>query len=417
MKPNLIFSTAVGLLSVASMASMSVVLMYGPGPKVPPFEERWWQGAHRFVADGNEDGNHFGHCLALDGHIALVDAPLSKSDSVYLFQGDQKEWKSVGRIEPGNVTPICIFGESVALCNGMALVGKPVAEIASDDMAGAAYLYRADGSGPWKPIARLTGSDATVGDQFGNCVALEKGIAFVGTIGQRNSGAVYIFREDTPGRWRECGKLVPDVPVPVDSFGWPIAVGGDLVVIGAHCDRGEGQIQAGAAYVFQRNSAGSWKQLAKLTAPDSHRHEYFGHSVAVFGDSVLVGAPGYANGHASAYLFRHDNAGVWKSVAELTPHGSPSDCSFGHAIAMNDRIIAVGAPLENKASGAVYLFNLDNRGVLREVGHVTLPGQRHDNWFGVSMAVSGDTLLVGAQQGGGKSEKSGAAYLFHLGGT
>ncbi len=378
-----------------------------------------WRDGQRIFASDGADGEHFGHAVALDGDRILVGAPEAKrsghcTGAAYLFRREGQELSPVGNLGGPEATPLGGFGDSVALCGHLALVGKPSDDGAADESAGAAYLYQEDGSGQWHRLARLVAHDAAAGDRFGNCVALENGIALIGTRGQRHSGAVYVFREEAAGNWRECGKLTPSLPVADDSFGWPIALGGDLAVVGAHTSRQEGQSQAGAAYVFQRNLSGNWQQLAKLTVPDLGEHDFFGRAIAIQDRAILVSACGYANGQAAAYLFREDRAGTWQAVARLTPRNPVPDRFFGAAVAMNDRVIAIGALHENDASGAVYLFSADGNKVPRQTGRITLPGQPSRQWFGVALALSGDSLLVGADCGGGKTPKSGAAYLFPL---
>ena len=304
------------------------------------------------------------------------------------------------------------LGSSVAICGETILVGKPGDGRAGDD-SGVACLYHKDAQGNWNFSRTLVADDAMADEMFGIYVALGEHLALVAARGWNRSGAVYAFQQDDSGNWHQQAKLVSATPTAGDLFGWPIAIDGDLAVVGAQGDCNGGPFQTGAAYVFQRDATGSWKQLTKLTAPDTD-HFKFGRSIAVFDKTILVGAPGYANGRATVYLFRPTSTGVWKAVTELAPSGPWSDRSFGHTVAMNGRNIAVGAPLENKASGAVYLFQTDGNGIPSQIGRITLPDQRADSWFGVALAISGDVLLVGAQYGDGYDRKSGVAYLFGL---
>jgi hypothetical protein len=342
----------------------------------------------------------------------LVDAPAVSCGAAYVFE----RYSRTPVVRLGGEDPAAFgeFGESVALCGQTALVGKS-GDDHSGEYTGAACLYRNDGKGHWNRVARLVAADAAAGEQFGISVALAEGIALVGSRGKDCSGSVYVFEEASPGSWQQVAKLTSHDQSSEDHFGWPIAVSGELVVVGAHLDTVERHYPVGAAYVFQRDAMARWKQIAKLAPPEGNNHQRFGRAIALCGRTVAVGSPGLYSNCGIVYLFHQDSSGDWQPIAQLKPRDTASSSCFGQAVAMRGGTIAVGAPLQKQAAGAVYLFQSGGDGGWQQIAKITVPGRPTDRWFGASLALSDNALLVGAYRGPGNTPKSGAAYLFRLG--
>ena len=130
-------------------------------------------------------------------------------------------------------------------------------------------------------------------------------------------GAAYIFERNQNGMdsWGKLGKLTASDAQDFDQFGVPVAISGDTAVVGAVSKDGDG-LNRGAAYIFERNRDGTdpCGQVAKLSASDAEDHDSFGHSVAVSGDTVVVGANGQdgvgGNALGAAYIFERNQGGV-----------------------------------------------------------------------------------------------------------
>ena len=136
---------------------------------------------------------------------------------------------------------------------------------------------------------KLMATDKQAGDRFGTSVSLSGNTAVIGSFGDDdeglNSGSAYIFRK-TAGVWQQIAKLTAGDAAGPDHFGFSVAVSGNTAVIGAYQDGGTSQ---GSAYIF-REVGSVWQQIAKLTADDAVAHDQFGFSVAISGDTVLIGA-------------------------------------------------------------------------------------------------------------------------------
>ena len=171
--------------------------------------------------------------------------------------------------------------------------------------------------------AKLTASDGAGGDWFGFSVAVDRDTAVVGAAldgvgGNASQGSVYVFTRSS-GSWTQQQKLTASDGAASDWFGRSVAMSGDTAVVGAPFDDDNGT-DSGSAYVFTRSS-GSWTQQQKLTAPDGAASDRFGISVAVDGDTAVVGAYldtiGGDREQGSAYVFTR-SGGSWTQQQKLT---------------------------------------------------------------------------------------------------
>ena len=201
---------------------------------------------------------------------------------------------------------------------------------------------------------------------------------------------------------------------PGDAFGDAVALGRDWLVVGAPGPDGPG-VDPGAAYVFRRAGA-SWVFDAKLTASDAAAGGHFGHSVAIDGETLVVGAWGdaaFGDESGAAYVFSRQD-GTWAEAAKLVASDALPGDSFGAAVALSAGAIAVGAYAADPfgaSSGAVYVFQeLD--GAWDERARLTAADGRAGQYFGCAVSLDGDRLLVGARGDDDAGANAGAAYLF-----
>ena len=221
---------------------------------------------------------------------------------------------------------------------------------------------------------------------------------------------------------RETAKLTATDADAGDSFGHSVDISGDWAVIGAYRDQiSNGAWDAGSVYVYRRHG-NAWVGQAKLTASDASPGDWFGFSVAIDGDVILVGSKadddnGSASG--SVYVFRFDGVD-WIEEAKLTASDGARDDEFGHSVALDDDVVVVGAPQNNLTGpGWSYVYRLDGVQWVEEAKLVASDGQAEDD-FGISVSVSGDVALIGAWNVGntGRSypDGAGAAYFYRFDG-
>ena len=263
----------------------------------------------------------------------------------------------------------------------------------------------------------LIASDHQLGEEFGYSVALSGDTALVGAKDDSDqgnfSGSAYVFtRSGTT--WTQQQKLLAPGGAPYDRFGYSVALSGDTLVVGVPYDDDNG-IDSGSAYVFVR-SAGVWTLQHKLLASDGAQHDDFGVSVAVDGDTALVGALyGHVddNNTGSAYVFVRSGA-TWFQQGKLKAADGSQRDKFGLAVALDGDTALVGARSDDDkgdGSGSAYVFVRSGATWAQQAKLLASDGASHDV-FGRSVAVDGDTALVGANADDDVGLNSGSAYIF-----
>jgi len=198
----------------------------------------------------------------------------------------------------------------------------------------------------------LRASDAQTDDYFGWSIAVSGNDAIVGAIHENGgpgdpqlySGAAYVFQRNQDGasRWGQVQKLMASDPQDYDSFGISVGISGEFAIVGAtNEDGGPGDpIQsAGAAYIFRRDQggAGNWGEVVKLTAPDAEMEDSFGLSVAIYGDTAIVGAykedggpTGPTIDAGAAYVFENIGGFGWVHIKTIRPGARRPEIGSGN---------------------------------------------------------------------------------------
>jgi len=304
------------------------------------------------------------------------------------------------------------FGYAVSISGDWAVVGAPGDDDAGES-TGAAYVYlRAGGS--WSQEAKLLAGDAAADSAFGYSVSIKEDRLVVGApnedVGGLSSGAAYVYVRSA-GTWVEEAKLEASDEDSNMYFGYSVSQSGDTVVIGAS---GMGFVGPGAAYVYVQ-IAGTWTEQAKLLASDGQDRDSFGESVSVDGDVVVVGASDADNGALSAgaaYVFTRSGS-VWSEAARLGASDPQESTAFGQSVSMAGDVVVVGDPLHAEPfgfEGAVYVF-VRNGAMWPQQAKVTASSTL-SSFFGESVSLRGDILLVGAAGDRSAGSWAGAAYLF-----
>jgi hypothetical protein len=317
-------------------------------------------------------------------------------------------------------TPESVFGNHVAVSGDTAVVGAPKMHHSAFRGAGAAYVFTRVGD-TWIEQAKLTPSDGVAGDRFGWSVGISGDTIVVSSLWddvgiQADQGSAYVFTR-TAGTWTEQAKLTASDGVPLDEFGFSVAVSGDDVIVGAKSLGEElGVPPQGSAYVFTR-TGGAWTQQEKLTASEGVVGNGFGFRVGLDGDTAVVGAVTDNGGQGSAYVFTR-TGGEWTQEKELT--GSEGSAEFGFWVALAGDTVVVGDP-SDEGKGAAYVFTRsagdwpEQKKLTASDGTGKAANPADGDYFGRSVAVSGDTVVVGAQfddVGPDNTNAQGSAYVF-----
>ncbi len=213
-------------------------------------------------------------------------------------------------------------------------------------------------------------------------------------------------------------KLVPSDGAAGDQFGFSVAVSGETIVIGAPFADVLGVDDAGAIYVFVHDGA-SFVEEAKLVASDLAFGDHFGWSVAISGETIIAGSP-HANTIGSdagaAYVFVHNGAD-WTEEAKLVGSSTATGFQFGRSVSIDDDIAVIGAPaIATGTAGKAYVFARSS-GIWGQQALLAASDSIPGNSFGWSASVAGNRALVGAINANGQANNSGAAYAYVQSGT
>jgi hypothetical protein len=238
---------------------------------------------------------------------------------------------------------------------------------------------------------------------------------------EADAGSAFVFvRFGTS--WIPQAQLIAPDAFDGDNFGSSVALDGDTVVVGVAGDDTVGTSN-GSAYVFVRFGT-VWSPQAKITAPDAEEYDYFGSSVGLDGDTAVVGAvwdnlPGASNA-GSAYVFVRSGS-VWTYQAKLIATHPETGDNFGYSVAVDEDTAVVGAILDDSPAGSyagsATVFVRSGM-TWTPQAKLTAPDAAGDDQFGSSVDLTGGTAVVGAYQDDVREmTDTGSAYVFVRSGT
>ena len=356
-----------------------------------------------------------GFAVALADGYAFIGAPGRQESvgAVGVFSRVGEGWRDARQFI--ELSPVGQrFGASVDMHNGFVAVGAPLARGADGQSTGGVHVFTEPLDHTQVPYS-LGPEDVDRAARFGSSVALLDDLVVSGAPGsgsQAAPGRAYAFTKTAGGSWDRATttKLSASDEADGNAFGESLDMDENTLVIGAP---GAGS-RAGAAYIIpvDRISGAATTTSIRLTASDGASGDELGASVAVAGNTVVVGAPG----GGAAYLFTRPSGG-WSSTSSGTKLAAPNGANpdgFGASVAIDGDIVVVGAPLVQGSDGklgAVYVFNLTDTSVPVEL---TSPDGIRSERFGATVAIDGNSIIVGAPGGSGVAAGSGAAYRFTI---
>ena len=234
--------------------------------------------------------------------------------------------------------------------------------------------------------------------QAGSSVAVDGDVLVVGVPGNAspgfNAGAAFAYQWNGYA-WDLIGDLTPSFPMPGDSFGASVAIDGNWIAVGAPGDGSSGLSNAGVVHVY-KVIAGSVSYIGPLYAGIVEQDAAFGTSVAI-DDTVLVAGAPYATGTAllegQATVFELSGS-TWSIAGFLTSPTGTSDENLGMSVDVSGTTILCGAPGIDSAQGTVLVY-IKTGGVWQQWSSFDSPLQSSDNRFGYSVAIEGDYVIVG----------------------
>lgn len=351
------------------------------------------------------------------------------------------------------------FGSAVTISDDgqRALVGAYRDAVDGNDGQGSAYVFTRDESGTFAQEAKLVAEDGAAGDSLGGpgsgggpfipgdeavSINADGTVALVGAYtddvdGTTNQGSAYIFVREDGGTWTQEAKLTAERGAEDDHFGSSVSISddGQRALVGAELDEGaDGTTDQGSAYVFTRESGGTWTQEARLSS-DALAGKSFpnaGDAVSLSGNGerALVGAflddlSGDDSNEGSAAVFTRSSDGSWTEEATLTADDAEPADFFGGAVSLSDdgTRALVGAYLDEGSDGttdkgSAYVFSRDGSGNWTQEVKLTTDAVAAGNDFtnfgnAVSLSGDGSRALVGAFLGDPNGvTDAGSAFVF-----
>lgn len=389
------------------------------------------QSGHVFAPDGAEN-DVFGFSVAISGDTMIVAAPQDDTShgidagSVHVFVRSGTAWTHQAQLFASDGTVEDFFGVTVAISGDTAVVGAPRHDHPGGLNAGAAYVFVRSGS-VWAEQGHLYADDGAPTDRFGRGVAISGDTIVVASWaddtpnGGIDAGSAYVFKRNS-GVWTQEAHLFASDGATNDFFSsYAVAIDGDTIVVGASDDDTSNGIDAGSAYVFVRNG-NAWTQQDHLFASDGGAADFFGSTVDISGNTIIVGALGDDTSGGidagSAYVFVHDGEGNWSEQAHLLAPGAAPNDNFGWCAIDGDTAV-ISAFTEDTAAGtdagSFHVF-VRSAGSWTAKMHITPTGSQAFDQFGEDVDISGNLAVVGASLDDTTAGlDAGSAYVFDVG--
>ena len=420
----------------------------------------------------------YGKSMSISGNYAIVGAyhegedpnglnSVGDAGAAYILFNNAGNWIQVKKITAPVRELGDLFGNSVSISGDYAIVGAHqeddnAQETNTLNNSGSAYIFRKDqgGTDNWGLVKKITASTREIGDGFGHSVSISGDYAIVGAylededLNETNtlneSGSAYIFKKEQggPDNWGQIKKITASTRGSGDQFGWSVSINSDYAIVGTQLED-EDALEAntlnesGSAYIFKKDQGGAdnWGQIKKITASVRASGDAFGWSVSISGYYAIVGAPyekedaleaNTLNFPGAAYIFKKDQGGAdnWGQVQKITASVRTGLDYFGWSVSIGGDHAIVGAPWEDEdaseantlsAAGSAYIYKKDQGGTDHwgQVQKITASIRADFDVFGISVAIDGDDIIVGAYgEAQDASEANtlvyaGSAYIFH----
>ena len=372
-------------------------------------------------------GAQFGYAIAVSGNTMVVGARFdsttaSQAGAAFVYVLNGNTWTQQAILLASDGAAFDKFGQSVAIDGDTIVVGAYQAN-AGFNNNGAAYVFVRSGT-TWTQQQKLTASDSTADDEFGNAVAIKGDSVIVGSHfadlpSNASAGSAYLYRRSGTV-WSETQKLTPSGGVILgDLFGDSLAISGDKLVIGSP-GADVPQTAAGSVYVYVEIGGGLYGFQQKLSIVDGSNGDNFGGAVAIDGNTLVGGAREDTtivgqSAFGAAYVFQFDGL-TWNSQQKLIASDPASFDRFGWSVAIRGDIVAVGAREDDTAVGAeagsTYIFK--RSGTVWSQQQKLAPNDPFTgDRFGGSVAFAAGNLIIGAAEKNLTSPNGqGAAYVF-----
>ncbi|HRQ30650.1 MAG TPA: hypothetical protein PLU49_11285, partial [Saprospiraceae bacterium] len=341
----------------------------------------------------------FGSAVDLTENHLVVSSPGYASGAATFYQRQGSDWRELNTVFPENGFS---FGTDVAVDGEYAAVTDEN-DWGNGVYAGAAYIYRKNENG-WEQTQKILGDDGRSADYFGRAVDLFGEYMVVGCPGDdtiwHSGGSAYIFRLEG-NLWVQDTILCPaDIGVN-DYFGSSVAIHGDFMIISATW-----HYTNGAAYIYKRTGK-KWNLHQKLTPGNFSANQHFGTSVAISERFAVVTSPSLFTGYNKGEIFIYELRGdqwVMTDGYVLTSDNSSLNWAKSAVSVSGEQVIIGGET-------AFYLFQYD--GSWKETKKIFPAGIKKEDGFSQTLAMQNGVIVAAASKAKGNFDGSGVIYSYN----
>ena len=373
----------------------------------------WNEMQKVFASDGSWFAN-FGISSSISGDFAVAGAYLGRNEdyeatgSAYIYNYNGENWNEHTKLLASDGHVNAHYGLSSSIDGNFAIIGAP-SDCSAGFFAGAAYIYNFDGTN-WVEQIKITETNVIDEQGLGICVAISGNFAIIGVpMDDENgyhSGSAYIYYYNGIN-WVEHVKLTASDSSNVYQFGTCVSINGNFAMVGS--------LESDLVYVYFFDGL-EWTEQAILTAPVGFDNDCFGNSISIDDNFAVIGAYGGTTSSCigSAYVF-YFNGSEWIEQATLTASDGFVANHYGISVSISDNYTVVGAQYDDEFgqwSGASYIYHFDGLN-WTEVTKITASDGAELDRFGASVSIDDDFLIVGACRDDGNAVDSGTAYIYH----
>ncbi len=289
--------------------------------------------------------------------------------------------------------------------------------------AGAAFVLERNSSGVWTEVQEITASGVNQNTFYGNAVDIKEDLIIVGgrvhETDEYGEGVAFIWERNTSGTWIENAELLASDRANRDWFGVSVGIDGDFALVGANGEDGFGS-GSGAVYAFERDGSGNWNEVQKFCSNDCTAGDQFGSSLILHGDTAIIMSPKedvVVQNEGAAYVFVRDTNGTWSQVQKIIYSGALPNEEIGPEMALDGNYLVISHTLYDSTTdnvGAAIVYKKNASGAFIEDQLLVAPDGNYKDFFSISgIAIENGTIAINSRDESAHYN-SGAVYVFEL---
>lgn len=376
----------------------------------------------KITASTRESRAEFGTSVAINNQFLAVGASREEvaKGAVYIHQKNGNNWNFNQKIIAPDGFEMAEFGGSIKFGNDFLVISAGRADIDNTIRAGALYVYDLDSNSQWNFTKKLTASDYDNDALLGvnpTSIAVDGNTIVAGAPGFSSwNGAIYIY-EKNDNNWVESQKITSPESVDFGNFGIGVSLFGDYLVIGASGINNN----AGKIYIYKKNNSGEWIFHQSLTSSDNFENSYFGNSVSVFGNELVVGAYTEADtgNPPMAYVFKLNDNGNWEESQKIPSYESTEHTYFAWMCEIkNDKLLISSPHLYGTEPGRTLLYKKNSQNNWEFDQELKPENDVTEDFYGWRLAMSDNEIIVGSARDNWDNNEenelndAGSAYIF-----